>query len=125
MRRRIQSAHLVIPSGTKVIARGDGRVGVVVHTPASPEHVYQVRFPAGEEQMFRRDELTVFRHEQADIPLGADINSLYRFVAYRCIVGSRAYGLELSASDVDRRGFYLPPAEFHWSLAGVPEQLEN
>lgn len=24
-----------------------------------------------------------------------------------------------------RRGIYLPPAELHWSLYGVPEQLEN
>jgi predicted nucleotidyltransferase len=28
-------------------------------------------------------------------------------------------------SDVDRRGIYLPPAELHWSLYGVPEQTEN
>ena len=28
-------------------------------------------------------------------------------------------------SDIDRRGIYLPPAELHWSLYGVPEQLEN
>jgi hypothetical protein len=26
---------------------------------------------------------------------------------------------------VDRRGIYLPPAELHWSLYGVPEQIEN
>ena len=26
---------------------------------------------------------------------------------------------------MDRRGFYLPPAELQWSLAGVPEQLET
>jgi predicted nucleotidyltransferase len=26
---------------------------------------------------------------------------------------------------VDRRGIYLPPAELHWSLYGVPEQVEN
>ena len=28
-------------------------------------------------------------------------------------------------SDIDRRGIYLPPADLHWSLYGVPEQLEN
>lgn len=28
-------------------------------------------------------------------------------------------------SDSDRRGFYLPPADLEWSLAGVPEQLES
>jgi hypothetical protein len=26
---------------------------------------------------------------------------------------------------VDRRGFYLPPADLEWSLAGVLEQLET
>jgi hypothetical protein len=40
-------------------------------------------------------------------------------------VGSRAYGLDTETSDVDRRGIYLPPAEQHWSLYGVPEQLED
>ena len=46
-------------------------------------------------------------------------------VIYRCVIGSRAYGLEHEASDTDRRGVYLPPAELHWSLQGVPEQVEN
>jgi len=50
---------------------------------------------------------------------------LHRYVIYRCIVGSRAYGLDHADSDTDRRGVYLPPAEMHWSLFGVPEQLEN
>src|SRR5438477_73705 len=50
---------------------------------------------------------------------------LYDHVIYRCIVGSRAYGLDDDESDTDRRGIYLPPAELHWSLSGVPEQLEN
>lgn len=44
---------------------------------------------------------------------------------YRCVIGSRAYGLETAESDHDRRGIYLPPAEMHWSLFGLPEQLEN
>lgn len=50
---------------------------------------------------------------------------LYQQVIYRCVVGSRAYGLEDDASDTDRRGIYLPTADRHWSLYGVPEQLEN
>jgi len=58
----------------------------------------------------------------ADAPMGTD---LYRHVIYRCVVGSRAYGLDDEQSDTDRRGFYLPPADLHWSLKGVPEQLEN
>jgi predicted nucleotidyltransferase len=40
-------------------------------------------------------------------------------------MGSRAYGLDDEGSDTDRRGIYLPPAELHWGLAGVPEQLED
>jgi uncharacterized protein len=52
-------------------------------------------------------------------------DDLYPHIAYRCIVGSRAYGLDHADSDTDRRGWYLPPAERHWSLTGVPEQLED
>jgi predicted nucleotidyltransferase len=47
------------------------------------------------------------------------------YVIYRCVVGSKAYGLDDAESDADRRGIYLPPAEAQWSLYGVPEQLEN
>jgi predicted nucleotidyltransferase len=50
---------------------------------------------------------------------------LYERVIYRCVIGSQAYGLAGTDSDVDRRGIYLPPADLHWSLYGVPEQLEN
>jgi hypothetical protein len=46
-------------------------------------------------------------------------------VIYRCVVGSRAFGLDDENSDTDLRGIYLPPADLHWSLYGVPEQLEN
>lgn len=35
------------------------------------------------------------------------------------------YGLSHDQSDIDRRGIYLPQANRHWSLRGVPEQLEN
>ena len=41
------------------------------------------------------------------------------------MIGSQAYGLADAESDIDRRGIYLPPADLHWSLYGVPEQLEN
>nr|WP_228056674.1 nucleotidyltransferase domain-containing protein [Microcoleus sp. LEGE 07076] len=51
--------------------------------------------------------------------------NLYDSVIYRCIVGSRAYGLDNEQSDTDRRGIYQPPAILHWSLYGIPEQLEN
>ncbi len=38
---------------------------------------------------------------------------LFQHVIYRCIIGSRAYGLDGPGSDVDRRGIYLPPADLH------------
>ena len=53
------------------------------------------------------------------------MGELWNRVILRCVVGSRAYGLDRAASDTDRRGAYLPPAAAHWSLARVPEQLAD
>lgn len=117
--------HLVIPIGTKVLTRAHRRVGVISHVPAAPEHSYRVRFVDGIEESFRRADLTIYKHVQDEVPGGVEAADLYRFVIYRCIVGSTAYGLNREGSDVDRRGFYLPPADLHWSLAGIPEQLES
>jgi predicted nucleotidyltransferase len=69
--------------------------------------------------------LTIHRHDQSFISGSPGPAELYKFVAYKCVVGSKAYGLDTEASDLDRRGFYLPPADLHWSLAGIPEQLET
>lgn len=52
------------------------------------------------------------------------MTDLAPFIQYRVTVGSRAFGLATETSDIDLRGFYLPPAREHWSLRGVPEQLE-
>src|SRR6185295_16233784 len=75
-----------------------------------------------------RQELAILRQYQnsaiADAHVLAEYNP-FDHVVYRCIVGSKAYGLDDADSDVDRRGIYLPPASLHWSLYGVPEQLEN
>ena len=117
--------HLIIPTGTKIISRHDRRVGVIVHSSATIENPYRVRFPDGNEASFSRAELTIYRQDQGLSLNQIDDSQLYRFVAYRSIVGSTAYGLATETSDVDRRGFYLPPAELEWSLAGVPPQLES
>jgi hypothetical protein len=115
--------HPVLPIGTKVLVRATGEVGLVqTNAPAQP---YAVRFADGREAAYTRAELTIFKHVDNEIPGGVDEAALYRYVQYRCITGSRAYGLDHAASDVDRRGFYLPPADLQWSLAGVPEQLES
>lgn len=103
----------------------DARVGVVVHAPAEADRRYRVRFADGREESYRRAELTIFKHADAEIPGGPVRSELLGFVVFRCIVGSTAFGLNDESSDVDRRGFYLPPAELHWGLAGVPEQLET
>jgi len=41
---------------------------------------------------FRRAELTIFRQDQAAIPDGVPDSELYKFIAYRRIVGPRAHG---------------------------------
>jgi predicted nucleotidyltransferase len=128
-----------IPVGTQVVTRVDvrevggkvmfpaGAVGVVVHSPADATHVYRVKFPDGYEATLARDALVLLKeHKAGPLASGAEGSvNLYDHVIYRCIVGSLAFGLDHDASDTDRRGIYLPPAELHWSLYGVPEQLEN
>ena len=78
--------------------------------------------------MIRHDQLTLLSQfklgaisDQSEVSAGG----LFDCVIYRCVVGSRAFGLDDENSDTDRRGIYLPPADLHWSLYGVPEQLEN
>lgn len=127
----------IIPPGTQVVATGvvpiaetgrtlpDGAVGVIVRAPADPAHAYRVRFVDGSEGSLRRDELRIL-HAVRDTGVGeGEEVDWTRFVFFRCIVGSRAYGLDHDASDVDRRGIYLPPADLQWALYGVPEQFEN
>jgi predicted nucleotidyltransferase len=132
---------MILPVGTKVVVREAlsprgaaaaqpaGAVAVIVKSPLDHNYAYRVRFPDGSEAPLRRTEFTLLKHLQADA-LGEaghalDDFELSQYVIYRCIVGSRAYGLAGDQSDTDRRGVYLPPAEMHWSLYGVPEQLEN
>lgn len=47
------------------------------------------------------------------------------YVILRVVTGSRAFGLSTPESDEDRRGIYLPPATWHWSLKKPPEQVES
>lgn len=135
------SPNLIYSVGTQVVSLKQvqasngqavhpaGAVGVVVRSPRDRSHSYRVRFPDGFEAALHHHNLMLL----AEYKLGAihdpnqtlSTHGLFDRVIYRCVVGSRAFGLDTDASDTDRRGIYLPPAELHWSLYGVPEQLEN
>jgi predicted nucleotidyltransferase len=110
-----------------------GAVGVVTRTPAVVGENFLIRFPDGFEKSLEQSQFEVLKHFKDR--LGSDIQQngvqapsafdLETFIIYRCVVGSRAYGLENDESDTDRRGVYLAPAELQWSLFGAPEQFED
>ncbi len=113
------------PSGRSVYPKGS--VGEIVNAEGTDRPLYRVRFPDGGLAAYRRGELSI-RKRQLEMALQSharEAPDLYQYVIYRCLVGSRAYGLARADSDEDRRGIYLPPADLHWSLFGVPEQLED
>jgi len=133
--------HLILPAGTQVVTRVEikdaagqilaprGAVGEIVKAPDDGSHSYRVRFASGVEAALRRHEMTIRKQYQREAAQPRDEilaeYDLYGFVIYRCVVGSRAFGLAGEDSDIDRRGVYLPPADLQWSLYGAPEQLEN
>ena len=105
-----------------------GIVGVVVAAPADNAHSYRIRCANGVEVSVKRTEIELLREYQMDglsLRGSVDEYGLHDHIIYRCVIGSRAYGLENEASDTDYRGIYLAPAELLWSLYGAPEQLEN
>ena len=106
-----------------------GAVAVVIRSPRDLDHSYRVRFVDGSEDALKPDELTLLsRFKAGDLEgedLGTERADLFQHVILRCVIGSRAYGLANDDSDVDRRGIYLPPSILHWSLYGVPGQLER
>lgn len=129
-------SNLIIAVGTQIVTHVDvknnagdvlfirGVVGVIIKSPVDNTHTYRVRFMDGTELPLHRREFSTRKQFQAlqDTP---DTFDLYSHVIYRCVTGSRAYGLDVDNSDTDLRGIYLPPADLQWSLYGVPEQLEN
>lgn len=121
-----------------------GAVGILTRTPAVAGENYLVRFPDGFESTLAREQFEILKHfkdrlgapqavlptsfQQSDQTCRQDADSTFDlepFVIYRCVVGSRAYGLDTDASDTDRRGIYLAPADLQWSLFGAPEQFED
>jgi uncharacterized protein len=130
--------NMILPVGTKIVTLEDikhkdeilvykGAVGVIQTAPFDNTHHYVVRFPDGTEHRLKRQQMAVQKHFRRD-GIERDVrddHNLYDYMIYRCVVGSRAYGLSNDDSDTDVRGIYLPPATLHWSLYGVPEQLEQ
>ena len=104
-----------------------GAVGVVTRTPAVEGEHFLVRFPDGFEKALAGTQLEVLKHFKDRLDSGAPAAGfdLESFIIFRCVVGSRAYGLDHDESDTDRRGIYLAPAELQWSLFGAPEQFED
>jgi predicted nucleotidyltransferase len=121
-----------------------GAVGVVTRTPTGDQKHFLVRFPDGFEAPLIREQIDILKHFKDRLgeasAIGSDLGSvgnpswacqssptfdLEFFIIYRCVVGSRAYGLDNDESDTDRRGIYLAPAELQWSLFGAPEQFED
>lgn len=119
------------PSNSLVHPRG--AVGVVTRTPAVGGEKFLVRFPDGFESAFRPEQLEVLKHfkdrldeaQQSNASPASPSFDLEQCIISRCIVGSRAYGLDTDTSDTDLRGVYIAPAELQWSLFGAPEQFED
>lgn len=135
------NSNLILPVGTQVVTRCEirsmdgqgvrrsGAVGKIVKAPADNTHAYVIEFLDGGRVSLNRQDIAIRKHVQnlnfdrAEAALGD--RDLYEHVIYRCVVGSRAFGLDVDGSDVDRRGIYLPSARLHWSLYGLPEQIED
>jgi len=109
----------------------EGSVGVVLKSPSDLEHSYRVRFPDGLEWSLKHSQLVLLARYRETASGQGELRTnltredpLYSRVIYRCVIGSRAYGLDDDLSDTDYRGIFLPPADLQWSLYGVPGQLE-
>lgn len=75
-----------------------GAVGVVTRTPTGDENEFLVRFPDGFEASLALTQLDVLRHfkdRMTDGKSDSDFD-LEKLVIYRCVVGSRAYGLTIA-----------------------------
>lgn len=137
-----ENTRMIYSVGTQVVALIEisdgskprhprGTVGVIVKAPFDLQHSYRVRFPDGFEAALKREQIINLElYKEGDLAAASlisnpSIEGLYQRVIFECIIGSQAYGLSGVESDVDRRGIYLPTAQQHWSLFGLPEQLEN
>jgi hypothetical protein len=115
------------PQGEELCPRGS--VGVVIGPAATPPDSYLIRLTDSSLVTLSRENLAIRKQYQLEAAHhGRDAvtqPNLNDYIIYRCVVGSRAFGLDTENSDYDRRGIFLAPAELHWSLFGLPGQIEN
>ncbi len=131
------SPNWIHPIGSQVVTRvsvqrphaggsyPSGAVGIIAKAPTDHEHHYRVRFTDGFEVSLPHADLVLLAdYKEGRIRNAIAQHDLFGRVILRCVIGSRAYGLDNENSDIDRRGAFLPLATQHWSLFGVPEQIE-
>jgi predicted nucleotidyltransferase len=138
------SPNYVIPIGTQVVLKRDlpvigavfdaegkhatrksGTVGVIAEAPLIHDYTYLVRFTDGDMVRAKKTDLAVRRTEAPkDWLPNREVALFEKCVIYKVRMGSKAFGLADETSDNDERGVYLPPAEWHWSMQPLPEQLE-
>lgn len=136
------SRHFIIPVGSQVVLlvtktldqsaaddsparfKKPGSVAVVMKSPPHNDLPYLIQFSNGEEVLATFDELTLRRREIDQLLSETDFE-MRDHIIYVCKVGSKAFGLSTDDSDDDIRGIYLPPANLHWSLYKLPEQIES
>lgn len=121
-------SRISIHGSNNALVHPRGAVGIVTRTPTAAGEPFLVRFPDGFEAALHAADLEVLKHfkdrleGEGSAGGGFDLED---HVIYRCVCGSRAYGLDTEESDTDLRGIYLAPAELEWSLHGAPEQFED
>jgi predicted nucleotidyltransferase len=119
---------LLIPIGTQIVLHQihPGTVAEITAHPTLTQPAYEARLIDGTTLTLQRNQFSILKQLKAGPLLNPEATQdLDRYVIYRCIVGSQAYGLDREDSDIDRRGIYLPPAALEWSIYGVPEQLDS
>jgi hypothetical protein len=118
-----RNPQLIYSVGTQVVTLRDvvgeggrvlnprGSVGVVTKAPHDLDHSYRVRFPDGVEEVLSREHVVMLAQfkegELGDTSLTTERSDLLDRLIFRCVVGSRAYGLQEASSDVDHRGLFL------------------
>jgi uncharacterized protein len=134
----VDMAHsFLMPVGTQVVLRQSkripgktvelpaGSVAEVIESPTSNDRPYLVRFFDGLELRVKIGEVLVRRSDHGVEAVGSFGPDVSPYVILKVTLGSRAFGLANDDSDEDRRGVYLAPAKWHWSLTKPPEQVDS